>query len=1255
MNRKIPYPKDLPILEARGQIIRAIREHQVVIVCGETGSGKSTQIPKICLEAGRGQKGRIGSTQPRRIAAVTIANRIAQELGGDFPGAVGYKIRFKHSVGRQTRIKVMTDGILLAEAQGDNLLSEYDTLIIDEAHERSLNIDFILGLLKRILPRRRDLKVIISSATLETEKFSSFFWRAPVIQVEGRLYPVEVEYLPGDSKLLASGELSYVDMALEAMDSLWMRGLDGDCLIFMPTEQDIFETCRRLRGRDYPGVSVLPLFARLSAREQQRIYRVRGRKIVVATNVAETSLTIPGIRYVIDTGLARIPRYVARTRVTSMPISPISRASADQRKGRCGRIADGLCIRLYSEEDYLSREEFTRPEMLRANLAEVILRMIYLGLGDISAFPFLDPPPPRAVKDGFSTLEELGAIERKGGEVRLTAAGRKMARIPLDPKLSRMLLEARKEKCVSEVCVIAAALSIQDPSERAPEGEKDLEDRIHQFRDERSDFITILNVWEAMNKASKACLPVRQGGQNHSSLKAFCKKHSFSYMRMREWINIKAQIQEIIKEHGMLSRAGAGERRRQKKQLPAKSLYERVHRALLSGLLSNIALKKEKNIYVGTKGKEVMIFPGSCLFDKGPQWIVAAEMVKTSRLFARTAAAIDPKWAQEVGERFCKKRYLQPRWDRKLGQVIATTEVTLFGLVLSTDGIAPYGAVNPKEAHEIFVLHALVRGEVDERFGFLEHNLSLMEEVRDMEQRLRRALMVDEHTMASFYSGRLPGVHDIRTLKHTIHKKGGDEFLKMSLEDLLVERPCQEELAQYPKEVCIDSFKLPVRYKFTPGREDDGATLVVPLSVGCRLPKEALECVLPGLTRRRVEAMIKGLPKRYRRLLFPLPEKLDAIVEAVGKESDLPIAVRLSQVISEKFGVQIPASVLASVELPEHLKPRISVVDHQGKEIRAGRSLSVLEEISEFSLEGPDHEEWKKVCERWERFDLSRWDFGDLPERIEVVEGIIAVPALEKDHQRVNLRLFLAPKKAAASHRGGVEALYRKLLSKELRFLKRTLKIGPELERLSGYLGGRGALVDLVVDAISARLFFKNIRREKEFYEWARECVKRLIPTATSLTVHAGAVLKAYHQVRAQLYKMETRGELEKGVSTFCSGLRKELEQLVPRDFLLVYTEERLNHIPRYLKALAIRAERASYDLEKDQRKAFQLKEFLDALEEMKKEISKCSEGKRQVIEAFGWAVEEFKVATFAPELKTLQKVSARILREKVKEIERMV
>ena len=797
---RFSYNPSLPITDRKGDIIDAISKNQVVIISGETGSGKTTQIPKFCLAAGRGIAGKIGCTQPRRIAATTVAHRIAEELGEKIGRSVGYKIRFKDKTRHDSYVKIMTDGILLAETLSDPYLNEYDTIIVDEAHERSLNIDFVLGILKKLIKKRKDLKLIITSATIDTEKFSKAFDDAPVIEVSGRMYSVDIRYLPAcpDSEKQgqdAKNDLSHVEMAADAVNTINREGQYGDILVFMPTEQDIRETCELLEGRNYKNAFIYPLFARLPASEQSKIFsRPPGRKIIIATNVAETSITIPGIRYVVDTGLARISHYTPRSRTTALPVVPISRSSADQRKGRCGRVENGICIRLYSEEDFLSRHLFTMPEILRSNLAQVILRMIALNLGDISDFPFIDRPAKKSVKDGFDLLLELGAITEEPGRSRpkgasrfiLTKKGRLMSKIPIDPRLSRMLIEAQEEGCLKEVTVIASVLSIQEPRERPAEKASEADEVHSKFADPASDFITLLNIWDTYHDTWRRVKSINQ-------MKKYCRAHYLSFKRMREWRDIHSQISAILEENVLKGKDKKAvlkiTKNKNGKGRPEvfTPFYSAVHKSILSGFLSNIAVKKEKYFFTAAKGKEVMIFPGSGLFNKSKTWIVAAEMVETSRLFARTVANIESSWLEALGIDLCKYTYLSPHWERNRGEVVASEQVSLFGLIIEPGRPVSYGKINRDEASDIFIRSALVEGDMRRPLDFMKHNKRLIDEIKDMENRLRRRdLLVGDQEIFEFYTERLSGIYDIRTLRKRLKKKGSDKFLLISREDLLI-------------------------------------------------------------------------------------------------------------------------------------------------------------------------------------------------------------------------------------------------------------------------------------------------------------------------------------------------------------------------------------------------------------------------------------------------------------------------------------
>jgi ATP-dependent helicase HrpA len=1235
---RLTYQENLPIFSKKDEIVAAIRQHQVLVISGETGCGKSTQLPRMCLEAGRGIAGKIGCTQPRRIAATTVARRIAEELGEELGQSVGYKIRFKDRTPRDGYVKIMTDGMLLAEIQGDRRLLEYDTLIIDEAHERSLNIDFLLGILRNLLPTRPELRVIITSATLETEKFSEAFNRAPVIHVAGRLYPVEVEYMPIDAASEERGDVTYVDMAVQAVDSLSRKRRFGDILIFMPTEQDILETCERLEGRHERGVSILPLFARLPASQQGRVYTVAGRKIVVATNVAETSLTIPGIRFVIDTGLARISQYLPRTRTKSLPVSPISRSSAEQRKGRCGRVEAGVCIRLYSEEDYLSRPAHTLPEILRSNLAEVILRMLYLDLGLPDTFPFLDLPKERSIKDGFDVLLELGAIEKQDSRYVLTEKGQTMARMPLDPRISRMMIEAESEGCEEEVAVVAAALSIQDPRERPAEKAANA-DQVHgPFKHPDSDFLTLLNIWNRYHREWKDL-------KTQNRMRKFCRDHFLSFPRMREWIYTHEQITAIM-----------GQRVKDKPRKEADALYDRVHRSIVSGFLSNIAAKKEKNIYQAARGREVMVFPGSTLFNKNAPWIVAAEIVKTSRLFARTAAKIDPAWLERIGGNLCRSAYSSPHWDRNRGEVMAYEQVSLYGLVIVPERPVSYAPINPEESHEIFVRSALVEGGVKENFPFLAHNQGLRRKLAEMEDKLRRRdILVSDAVIFQFYSSALKGISDTRTLKRTIKETGNDDFLKMKEEDLILTLPDKEALRLHPDELGVGKARFRTTYRFAPGKDTDGVTVHVPAGTASAIPPEQLEWGVPGLLREKIVALLKALPKGLRKQLVPIPKTADVIFEEMPRK-DESLLTSLSRFIHERFMVDIPASAWKEVQVPDHLRVRVSIVDQRGNEIRSGRDIHLLTLADSRLAMEKESSAWKKGREKWEREGITSWDFSSLPESIALGEHVYAYPGLEPCEQSVALRLFDSPDAALRSHLRGVRTLFSLHFSKDLKFLRKNLTLPRQGMDGARYFGGPHAVEEALVRALLKRLFEHNIRTAEEFALHADRTEPIMFAQARELRERATALLDGYHETRQAIYRIEQTNKANQAVMGICARARKDVETLVPEGFLEVYTDEILLRLPRYMNAIRVRAERGANDPEKDRSKMAQVEGFIRAYEDMVKSLlPRSSKDKQEAVEEFRWMVEEFKISLFAQELKTLIPVSKKRMEEKRKEIERMV
>lgn len=1250
---RIVYPPGLPILKRKEDIIDAIRKHPVVVITGETGSGKTTQLPKMCLEAGRGLAGMIGCTQPRRIAATTVARRIAEEMGENLGRSVGYKIRFDDQTPRDAFVKIMTDGILLMEAQTDPLLRSYDTVIVDEAHERSLNIDFILGILKTILTRRSDLRIVITSATIDTEKFSKAFGNAPIIEVSGRLYPVEVRYEPLDPNLEEKGEITSVEAAVRSVEDLEKRRERGDILIFMPTEQDIRETCDLLTGRFREEATILPLFSRLSAADQQQVFRpLTTRKIVVATNVAETSITIPGIRFVIDSGLARIAQYNPRSRTDGLPVRPISKSSADQRKGRCGRVQNGVCIRLYGEDDYLGRSPYTPPEILRSNLAGVILRMLALNLGDIDAFPFIDRPTQKGVRDGIETLLELGAIEAEDKDNRgpihpwrLTEQGRIMARLPLDPRISRMILESQKEGCLEEMIVIGAALSIQDPRERPADKEAQADQAHAKFKDPASDFASLLSLWRRYFDDSGS--PRTQNRQRR-----FCRDHFLSYRRMREWREIHDQIFSFLSEQKLVRRKEAAPRK------PGADLYKALHRSILTGYLGQIAQKKEKNLYTATHGRQAMIFPGSGLFNRGGNWIVAAEMIETSRLFARTAANIESDWLEELGGRLCRHTYSAPHWEKERGEVVASETVTLFGLAIVTGRPVSFGRIDPDGAARIFIRSALVEGEVKNPPPFLVHNQELIGKIEGFEEKVRRHdLLVDEEAIARFYEKRLPVIFDIRTLQRLIRDRGNDAFLRMKEEDLLAKAPDFGEIALFPEAVSTGGWRLECLYRFDPGNADDGITLKIPVHAIPSIPAAGMDWEVPGLLKEKVMALLKGLPKEYRKRLLPLGHTVEIILSQIERQGALPTA--LSRFIYEKFGVDIPADRWQQGELDDHLKIRFVVTDEKDRELAAGRDIGVLRQGF---IETKESRAFTEARRKWEKTDLTAWDFESLPERITLTDGDpaphapVAFPGLVAEGTRIGIGLFHSAPEARRAHRKGVGALLALRFRDELKHARKSISPQGDLKLWASAFGGVKVLETALLQKVMHDLFEANIRTRASFEELAERVRSQILPLGQVIVRMAGPPLKALYEATELLRSLEVANRGNAPVLSFLAERREELSRLLPSDFLIRYGEERLVHVGRYLRALAMRAERGAVHLKKSRERETELRELAEWREKTIRELTgDASEAKSQALEEFGWMIEEYKVSLFAQELKTAVPVSRKRLDAMMGEIKRML
>ena len=1222
----------------------ALAENQCLILIGDTGSGKTTQLPKLCLAAGRGTQGLIGCTQPRRIAALSVADRVAEELGN--PAQVGCKIRFHDQTSKDTVIKFMTDGILLAETRQDPELRQYDTLIVDEAHERSLNIDFLLGFLKRLLPRRPDLKLIISSATIDAERFSAHFGKAPLIAVEGRSFPIATEYWASDSE--EESEVSYVDQAVAAVESLCSRPLDGDILVFMPTERDIMDTLDSLKPLEDSHV-LLPLFGRLPAAAQRAIFRpAKKRKIIVATNVAETSITVPGIRFVVDTGLARISRYNPKSGTTSLRVQRVSQASCEQRRGRCGRVGPGLCIRLYSEEDFQSREAFTLPEIQRANLAEVILQMTDLHLGDPASFPFVDPPPAAALKDGYRLLDELGAFvgsqsgKTGGKERRLSRVGRFMARLPLDPRISRIVLEADRQKALREGVILAAALSIQDPRVRPPDQEGKA-DAAHQvFRHRQSDFLGLLAIWDLLFQEGEK--------PSNSRLSKFCKTHFLSWQRMREWMDVHEQILRLLPV----------EFRQRLNPVPAA--YDAVHKALASGFLRGLCQKKEKNAYIAAGGREVVLFPGSGLYNHGPDWAVAAEFVETSQLFARTVAAIQPEWLEALAGPLCKKSWSSPHWEKKTGRVMALERVTLFGLTLVAGRPVDFGRINARtraEAQDIFIRRALVDGELGGTFPFLEHNLALRQHFEELEDRVRRrGIMADEEVLVAFYASRLGEVCDRSSLKRLIRDAGSDEFLRMSEADMSLAAPDSDELYRYPPSLRSSGLEIPLRYHFAPGADDDGVSALVPLRHLADLDPQPFEWLVPGLLPEKVLYLCKHLPKHLRRPLVPLPEAVDRILDSLNLYQG-SLYQELERVILRRYQVRLVRADWQTENLPSHLRMRFVVQDDAGQTVAQGRSLTELA-AQQRSLGQTDQASAKLPASR-----LLQADGLDSVQPLLTLKPgpgkpeLLAYAGLQTSAAgAVEVFYTTSREESRASFRAGLQALLMQDFAREGATLRKLCKEALTAQSASWLSLGTGLgaaelqrrLFAFALDAVFA-LPCDALPRQADF-DAARSLARRegLIRRARAALDLAGQAVRARRETVAHIAQWEERAKKARCFDAArAESYQQAVDRILPKQFLDTLSAADLRDRCRYLQALRLRIDRAEHDPAKDALKAGRLRGPEACLAEAEK-LSRhagASSPCRQALREYAALVEEFRIAVFAPELGLKTPVSEKRLKEK--------
>ena len=1238
---KYNWNPDLPITARKDEIIKTIRENQVVVLAGETGSGKTTQIPKFCMAAGRGIEGKIGCTQPRRIAALSVADRIADELGEKPGQSVGYKIRFQDKDKPTSTIKIMTDGILLAETQGDAWLNEYDTLIIDEAHERSLNIDFILGYLRQLLVKRKDLKLIITSATIDTKKFSEAFGNAPVIEVSGRTFPVEVRYEDSDK----SEDGSLAERAAQAANELIFKDSRGDILIFMPTEQDIRECCEILSGK-HRSALILPLYARLSSSDQKRVFQSSGsRKIVVSTNVAETSLTIPGIKYVIDTGLARLAQYYPSTGTFALPIVPVSRSSADQRKGRCGRVENGICIRLYTEEDYESRQEFTPAEILRTNLAEVILRMLSLRLGNPGEFPFIDPPSSTGIADGYKTLMELGAVENRGGgkkrDYTMTQMGRTMSFLPLDPRLARMILQANKEHCMEEILIIASSLNVHDVRER-PQEKAGSADQAHaKFNDESSDFLSRLNIWRYFEQ--------NYDSKKTSSLRKFCKENYISFRRMREWQDIYRQLKLLLEEKGYKVKAYSGNE---------ENFYPAIHKSILSGFLSHIALKKEKVFYRATRNRELMIFPGSGLFGgkRAKVWIVCGEIVKTSKLFGRIVANIEAPWLTELSAHLISESYHSPVWSQDKGAVIAGRQKRLFGFIIDEDTV-PYGPVNPSEATDLLIRGALLEGAVRDTsaFPFLSANRELIDSIVDMENKIRRRnLLVTDEELFLIYKERLGSeVYDLGLLNKVIAEKG-ENYLLISEEDLLKGRAEENVLAQFPDTLSIGNVDISVEYNFEPGKDEDGVTVQVPAREASQVKAATLDWAIPGLHSQRIAALIKGLPKKTRKQLTPINATVDEIVKKMEVREDHRLTRALSEFLYTEWGINVPLNEWDEDALPDHLKIRIAVTDERGKVIESARDSELLYKKFDANV---DKNILRNARREWEQTGIKSWEFRDLPGEITKKgrKGSLyrLFPALKDcGDDTASIVLLENKDEAADTHKRGTALLLRLSFAKEIRYFKTELAGSFPFVKEAGYFGGLKELEKRIWNRIFLEAGNSSIRSAADFEGVRSDMAPRLFSMAEEIYENCGKIVQAFSETRLFLSQAESRGMGR----SFIAARREDLEELVPKDFVDQYDTERLAGLVRYMKLIRLRAEKGLVDPSRDSERAARLERYwnryLKALDKMPEWIS----GEKQAeVDALWWYFQEYNVFLFAQEMKTKEKVSDERIEKRIENLMVMI
>ncbi|MFW5450433.1 MAG: ATP-dependent RNA helicase HrpA [Methylophagaceae bacterium] len=1231
--QQLPKPEfdgDLPVIERRAEIAKAISDNQVIILSGETGSGKTTQLPKICLELGRGVAGLIGHTQPRRIAARTVATRIAEELKTELGDIVGYKVRFHDQVkADRSYIKLMTDGILLAETQNDKFLNQYDTIIIDEAHERSLNIDFLLGYIKQLLPKRPDLKVIITSATIDTEKFSKHFNDAPVIEVTGRTYPVEIRYRPPAGEDEEQRDYDMIRGIIEAVDELCGEG-QGDVLVFLSGERDIRDVSEALRKHHPPQTEVLPLFARQSAAEQNRVFKTGGhRRIVLATNVAETSLTVPGIRYVVDPGFARISRYSVRNKVQRLPIEKISQSSANQRSGRCGRVAAGIAIRLYSVDDFSNRPDFTDPEVLRTNLGSVILQMSSLKLGEPAKFPFINPPPQKMINDGFRLLEELGAVNKQR---QLTEIGQQLAKLPIDPRIARMVIAAQKLNSLTEVLIIASALSIQDPRERPMDKQQAADEAHSKYKDERSDFLGYLKLWELYHDKKKHL--------TQNKLRKYCKEHFLSFLRLREWHDIHQQLHIQVTQMGLKPNQVAAE-------------YQEIHQALLAGLLSNIAIKTDKNEYTGTRNLKLHIFPGSGLHKKGPKWIMASELVETGRLYARTVAKIEPEWIEPVAGDLVKKQYSDPHWEKKPAQVVAFEQISLYGLPIVARRRVHFGAIDRAMSYEVFIRDALVQGDWHCLAAFFKHNLDLIQNIELLEQKSRRRdVLVDDEVLFEFYTQRIPD-HIVNGASFEKWRKKAEKeqpkLLFLNRDDLMQHQAEHVTDDAFPDQMLVNLVPLTLEYHFEPGKQHDGVTQSIPLSLLNQTHAERYEWLVPGLLRDKIIFLIKSLPKSQRRHFIPVPNYADNCLKNMSPDSGALLPA-LSEQLRKQAGVTIALSDWNLSDLPNYLQMNFHLLDEDGNLLDESRDLNQLKqqwaaEAAASFRQMPDSE--------YEQQGLTSWSFGDLPASIILEQNgleMTAYPALIDKADHVDLTLMDTQQQASNFTAKGLRRLFMLEQADSVKYLDKNL---PNIQQMclhyanvppgpfedNQLLDNKTPCEQLKTDLIHIafdRCFLldqETINSQQQFEQRLESHRSELITIAADLAKQIAKPLAEYHAVAKRL-----SGKMPLTALNAVKDIKQQLNHLLYQGFTHHTPDHVLKRLPMYFQAIGQRLDKLNSDPRRDQQWMMEIAPY------WQRYLNNINRQSTAEFEQYRWMLEEFRISLFAQGIKTAYPISAKRL-----------